>query len=115
GGLDILHHEQLSQRWPAPLVLDEDRYEGYLNPTHRRYYFRRLFWAALLSGGHFSYGGLRTYEPYDGNMACLHGYFTANGDGRLMQGAHDLPQIRAFFQITGLTLVNFVPSDAMVG
>ncbi|MHC4512054.1 MAG: apiosidase-like domain-containing protein, partial [Planctomycetota bacterium] len=48
----------------VPMVLDEDRYEHWRNPKHDRYFFRRLMWASLFSGGHATYGGLRTYEPY---------------------------------------------------
>jgi hypothetical protein len=29
-----------------------------------RYFVRRLMWASLLSGGHATYGGGRTYEAY---------------------------------------------------
>ena len=42
-----------------PVVNDEDRYGNYRSPKHDRYFFRRLMWSSLLSGGHASYGGLR--------------------------------------------------------
>src|SRR5690606_1187510 len=64
-----------------PVVLDEDRYETYRFPQNRRYYFRRYMWASLLSGGHATYGGLRTYEPYNGGVSGMRGYFDANRDG----------------------------------
>jgi hypothetical protein len=35
----------------------EDRYETYLPPAHPRYFFRRLMWAWILSGGSACYGG----------------------------------------------------------
>ena len=35
----------------------EDRYETYIPPAHPRYFFRRLMWAWLLSGGSACYGG----------------------------------------------------------
>lgn len=47
-GAAILQYRQLGD---DPVILDEDRYELYRPPAHRRYYFRRLMWASLLSGG----------------------------------------------------------------
>jgi hypothetical protein len=35
----------------------EDRYETYIPPIHKSYFFRRLMWAWLLSGGSACYGG----------------------------------------------------------
>jgi len=98
-----------------PMVLDEDRYEHWRNPKHDRYFFRRLMWAALLSGGHATYGGLRTYEPYDANERGVQGYFDAVAAGKLERGADDFVHIHKFFKDTGLTLVGMKPHDAMVG
>jgi hypothetical protein len=99
----------------VPIVLDEDRYEHWRNPKHDRYYFRRLMWASLLSGGQATYGGLKTYEPYDGNIAGVQGYFDAIAAGKLEHGADDFVHIHAFFADSGLTLVNMKPDDGMVG
>ncbi len=98
-----------------PMVLDEDRYEHWRNPKHDRYFFRRLMWASLLSGGHATYGGLRTYEPYDGNEAGVQGYFDALVAGKLERGADDFIHIHKFFKDSDLTLVGMRPDDAMVG
>ena len=98
-----------------PVVLDEDRYETYRFPQNRRYYFRRYMWASLLSGGHATYGGLRTYEPYNGGVSGMRGYFGANRDGSLFQGAHDFRFIHKFFRDSNLTLVGMEPDDAIVG
>jgi hypothetical protein len=98
-----------------PMVLDEDRYEHWRNPKHDRYFFRRLMWAALLSGGHATYGGLRTYEPYDANERGVQGYFDAVAAGKLERGADDFVHIHKFFEDTGLTLVGMRPDDAIVG
>jgi hypothetical protein len=105
--------EYYSKR-PAPMVLDEDRYEHWRNPRHDRYFFRRLMWASLLSGGHATYGGLKTYEPYDGNTTGVQGYFDAIAAGRLEHGADDFLHIHKFFKDTNLTLVNFKSDDAIV-
>ncbi len=100
-----------------PVVLDEDRYGIYISPQHDRYFFRRLMWASLLSGGHATYGGLATYEPFAGDdkVKGVQGYLTAVRDGRLDDGAADFRHIRSFFADTGLTLVGLQPDDPMAG
>jgi hypothetical protein len=108
----ILRYRALAQ---TPVVNDEDRYETYREPRHPRYFFRRLMWASLLSGGHATYGGLRTYLPYDGDTHGMYGYFDACAKGKLNDGAHDFPHIHAFFRQTKLTLAGWEPDDARVG
>ncbi len=98
-----------------PIVLDEDRYENYRNPEHHRYFFRRLMWGCLLSGGSATYGGMKTYEAYDGELSGIYGYYDALQEGKLKDGAHDYPFIHKFFDDTNLTLVGMKPSDAMTG
>jgi|GEM_PF-158222 len=116
--LDQVHgnifKEYYSKR-AVPMVLDEDRYELWRNPKHDRYYFRRLMWAALISGGHATYGGLKTYEPYDGKLAGVQGYFDAVAAGKLERGADDFVHIHTFFSDSGLTFVNMKPDDGIVG
>jgi hypothetical protein len=99
-----------------PIVNDEDRYELYRSAGNRRYFFRRLMWGSLLSGGHASYGGLRTYEAFDGGpRRGVQGYFDANRKGVLFQGAHDFIHLHSFFAKAGITLVGLQPNDALVG
>lgn len=102
-------------RSSVPVVLDEDRYEYWRAPEHDRYFFRRLMWASLLSGGHATYGGLKTFEPYDGGSAGVHGYFDACRDGILEDGAHDFVHIHRFFHESELTLVGLIPDDDAAG
>ena len=116
-----------------PAVIDEDRYELYRSPAHPRYFFRRLMWASSFSGGHATYGGLKTYDPYLGsefqgpekNVLLRYqphagrdkgvtGYFDANRAGILFQGGHDFRHIHQFFEESGLTLVGMQPDDALV-
>jgi hypothetical protein len=108
GGL-VLKYRALSR--DDPVVLDEDRYGNYISPKHDRYFFRRLMWASLLSGGHATYGGLNTYAPYSATnkLQGMHGYLTAVRDGRLDDGAADFPHIGRFFAETGFTLVGLHP------
>jgi hypothetical protein len=100
-----------------PVVLDEDRYGNYISPKHDRFFFRRLMWASLLSGGHATYGGLNTFEPFAGadKLQGVQGYLTAVADGRLDNGAADFQHIKSFFADTGLTLVGLRPNDPMAG
>jgi hypothetical protein len=130
GALILEYRQQLRQ----PIVLDEDRYELYRSPAHPRYFFRRLMWASLFSGGHATYGGLKTYDPYlgaefqgpdknvllqyqphEGRDKGVTGYFDANRAGILFQGGHDFRRIHQFFEESKLTLVGMQPDDALVG
>lgn len=111
GGV-ILHYRALGD---DPVILDEDRYELYIPPEHPRYFFRRMMWSSLLSGGAATYGGLKTYEPYDGEQRGVQGYEDAVRAGKLVGGAQDFRYIHQFFQDTGVTLVGMEPADAMVG
>lgn len=111
-GAVLLQYRRLGD---DPVILDEDRYELYRPPAHRRYYFRRLMWASLLSGGAATYGGLKTYEPYDGHLRGVQGYLGAVEAGKLTGGAHDFRYIHQFFEDSGLTLVGMEPADAMAG
>ena len=100
-----------------PVVLDEDRYENWRNPANDRYFFRRLMWANLLSGGHPTYGGIRTYESFSDTLTPrgMMGYYDANNNGLLEMGAHDFVHIHKFFSDKDLDLVNWVPSDSLTG
>ena len=130
GALILEYREKAEQ----PAVMDEDRYELYRPPVYPRYFFRRLMWASLFSGGHATYGGLNTYDPYlgsefqgpdknvllryqphEGRDKGVTGYFDANRAGILFQGGHDFRHIRHFFEESGLTLVGMQPDDALVG
>ncbi|MEM6844896.1 MAG: DUF5060 domain-containing protein [Bacteroidota bacterium] len=130
GKLILEYREKIKQ----PAVLDEDRYELYRPPAHPRYFFRRLMWASLFSGGHATYGGLKTYDPYlgsefqgpdkevilsyqaqEGRDKGVTGYFDANRAGILFQGGHDFRHIHQFFRESGLTLVSMQPDDSLVG
>lgn len=113
-GALILQYRALGR---DPVVLDEDRYGNYISPKHDRFFFRRLMWASLLSGGHATYGGINTYEPFAGpdQIKGVQGYLTAVREGRLDDGAADFRHIRSFFAEADLTLVGLQPNDAMAG
>ncbi|MHC4518725.1 MAG: apiosidase-like domain-containing protein [Planctomycetota bacterium] len=111
-GAVILHYRRLGD---DPVINDEDRYELYRPPAHPRYFFRRLMWASLFSGGAATYGGLKTYEVYDGDLRGVQGYADAVKAGKLVGGARDFRHIHKFFEDTDLTLVGMEPADEMVG
>jgi hypothetical protein len=98
-----------------PAINDEDRYELYRPPAHPRYFFRRLMWASLLSGGSATYGGAQTYEPYNGRERGVRGYYDLKKEGILNGGADDFTHIHRFFKQAALTLVGMRPADAMAG
>ena len=107
--------KEYSSKRVVPMVLDEDRYEHWRNPKHDRYYFRRLMWVSLLSGGCATYGGLRTYEAYDGDLSGVQGYFDSVALGKLDHGADDFVHIHKFFRDSEQTLVNMKPNDVLLG
>ncbi len=111
-GETVLKHRALANK---PTALDEDRSESEDPPNFARYYFRRLFWGTLLSGGHPTYAGLRTNSSYDDHQGGIQGYYDACNNGRLKQGAHDFLQIRKFFLDTGINLIRWIPDDVMSG
>lgn len=98
-----------------PVVNDEDRYGIYRSPKHDRFFFRRLMWASLLSGGHATYGGLETYEPFSKTQGTrgVQGYIAAVNKGLLDDGAADFRHIHTFFRDTKLTLVGFSPAGEL--
>lgn len=109
--------DKLYTKTADPIVNDEDRYGIYRSPQHDRYYFRRLMWSSLLSGGHATYGGLETYEAFAGREQTkgLQGYQTAVAAGLLDDGAHDFRFISQFFREAGIELTGMRPTPEMVG
>jgi len=100
----------------VPVVNDEDRYELYRPPAYPRYFFRRLMWGSLLSGGHATYGGLHTFLPYEEDaLNGMRGYFDAVREGKLAGGADDFVHIHTFFRESGRTMVGLAPDDVCVG
>ncbi|HEV7301268.1 MAG TPA: DUF4038 domain-containing protein [Tepidisphaeraceae bacterium] len=100
----------------GPIVNDEDRYESYIPPEHVRYFFRRLMWASLLSGGVATYGGGETWKPYAADtLGGIQGYNDLKRAGLLTGGADDFKHVHRFFKETGLDLVGLTPCDELVG
>jgi hypothetical protein len=94
--------EQYAQyhAFAKPVFLGEDRYEQdhgpKLDPTHMRYWQRRLFWAWLLSGGSANYGGRWwAVHPYSETGARTTAY-------------HQRPAVTFRAALTGLDSVKFI-------
>lgn len=100
-----------------PVVNDEDRYGIYRSPQHDRYFFRRLMWSSLLSGGHATYGGLNTFEAFAGadQTKGVQGYQAAVDSGRLEDGARDFRRIAQFFREGGIELTGMRPTPEVAG
>lgn len=115
-GVDGKRILEFRNKGTQPVINDEDRYELYRNAGNRRYFFRRLMWASLLSGGAATYGGANTWAPYkQGTPNGVQGYYSLNKKGILFQGAHDFNNIHKFFNDSELTLINMQPNDSIVG
>lgn len=98
-----------------PLVLDQDRAEYHLAPSQPRYYFRRLFWSVLLSGGHPTYQGLDTSGQGRGHKSGIIGYYDACHADRLNYGASDLLNIHTFLRESCESLTGWIPDDSIAG
>ena len=98
-----------------PVALAQDRGEQEYPPLFPRYYFRRLFWGTILSGALPSSSGLISSEPFDRKRRGIDGYYDACNSGRLRFGAHDILQVKKFFNDTKISLENWIPNDAITG
>jgi len=98
-----------------PVALVEDRSEHILEPRFPRYFFRRLFWGTLLSGGLPTYSGLDTAKSSNRGNTYVSGYYDACNSGNLCFGAHDILNIRKFFAETSVCLENWRPNDLLSG
>ncbi len=103
-----------------PVFLGEDRYEQdhgvTLDPTHMRYWQRRLFWAWLLSGGSANYGGrwwaVHPYEETAKRTATYHKRPAVTFRTPLT-GLDSVRHIRDYFEQRGIDLGQFEPDHAL--
>ena len=95
------------------LYYGEDWYESDIAKfKHASYYYRRLFWAVLLSGGSPNYGGrYPVLHPYSqtGTIPCPIGSTTYTNQ---LVGLDDIIHIRDYFADRQIDLTQFVPDDA---
>jgi hypothetical protein len=103
---------------PMHIFLGEDRYEqdrATLDPLHPAYYFRRLFWSWLLSGGSASYGGRWTVlQPYSrtGGISYTTRWVGTRDEitySHRLSGLDSIGVIRRFFTSRDVDLALFQP------
>ena len=92
-----------------PVIISEDRYSWYRWPDNPPYFFRRLLWTSILSGGSSTWGeteGAYTttadYELYSDPDCNRHG------------GKRDFKYIHKFFKENNIQFWNMQPHDELV-
>jgi Protein of unknown function (DUF4038) len=108
--LNALAADQLADyaHVPMPVFNGEDRYEEYRGPAHPQYYYRRLMWAWLLSGGSATYG--QRWHDQDG--ATLNQPLTPYSQTGY-RGLHSVKLIRPFFEDRNIDTALFRDADGM--
>ena len=102
---------------PVHVFHGEDKYEKpWANvPANPSYYYRRLFWSALLSGGSGTYGSkYKTLIPYDETGSTP--YNPCNGadvESNQLTGLDETEHIKQFFEHYNIDLADFDPDDSL--
>jgi hypothetical protein len=87
------------------------------DPLNPDYFYRRLFWAALLSGGSAPYGGrFPVIHPYSQTGTRLFQYKSSQPNPPInytdqLTGLDSIVHIAPFFQGQGIDLADFQPND----
>ena len=92
-----------------PVMNGEDRYEEYRGPEHPQYYYRRLMWSWLLSGGSATYGS--RWHRDDGKT--LEQPLTPYSQ-TAYTGLHSVKYIRPYFEDRNIDLALFSDADHLV-
>lgn len=105
---------------PVHVFHGEDTYEKpWIGiPQDPSYYYRRLFWSALLSGGSGAYGSrFKTISPYDETGTT--DYWSEEGpaapDQTQLTGLDEVIHIKEFFEQNNIDLADFIPDDLLGG
>ncbi|HBR15330.1 MAG TPA: hypothetical protein DD723_07295 [Candidatus Omnitrophica bacterium] len=103
------------------VYMEEDEYEqdGPGSPASPNYYYRRLFWSWLLSGGSANYGGrvggVYPYAlvPYSMSGSLPWSKEGINYDNKALHGLDSAPYIASYFKNRGIKLSRFVQDDPL--
>ncbi len=103
-------------RWPVHLFYGEDWYEqpprDQERILHPDYYYRRLFWSVLLSGGSPNYGGrypvLHPYSTTGRRPFQVPGHTYTEP----LKGLNSVIHIKRYFETRRIDLAEFEPDDA---
>ncbi len=103
---------------PVHVFHGEDAYESpwIARPQNPSYYYRRLFWSALLSGSSGTYGSqYKTIIPYDETGATDY-WYTNNlsvPSRAQLSGLDETIHIKEFFEQHNIDLADFSPNDQL--
>lgn len=106
---------------PYHVFMTEDEYEqdGPGAPVSPNYYFRRLFWSWLLSGGSANYGGRVggpppfALVPYSVSGSLRWSKEGINYDFKRLQGLDSTPHISPYFKSRAIKLSQFIEDDGL--
>jgi hypothetical protein len=102
---------------PVHVYHGEDKYEQSWQgvPANPEYYYRRLFWSDLLSGGSGTYGSkYKTLLPYTESGTTDYVYDNnGNTDSTQLRGLDETIHIVEFFSQYAIDLADFEPDDAL--
>lgn len=97
------------REYNKPVIIAEDRYSWWLWPDNSPYFFRRLLWASILSGGSATWG--ETEGEYATNADYeLFSDPDCNGHG----GKRDFKHIYSFFVENNISFWDMKPHDELV-
>ena len=116
-GRAVEHYYETMPDLPVHVYHGEDRYEAPWAdlPGTPAYYYRRLFWSNLLSGGSGTYGSkYKALIPYDETGSTPYYYTDGNHeDTTQLTGLDETIHIREFFEQYSVDLADYEPDDAL--
>jgi len=107
----------------TPIFHGEDNYElddGWEAGTgpsdnNPEYYYRRIFWADLLSGAYPCYGGaIKAIVPYNNAFQNVTYYSPTGTYNTKLRGLDDVNHIKYFFTENKLDIADFHPADSLI-
>jgi len=99
---------------PLHVFNEEDFYEPLKELANPRYFYRRLFWSWLLSGGSSTYGGrYGVIHPYTQTGSLIWKVDRQTISGQLV-GLDSIRYIIPYFHSRGIELWRFQPDDRIV-
>ncbi|MBW2523529.1 MAG: DUF5060 domain-containing protein [Deltaproteobacteria bacterium] len=102
---------------PVHVYHGEDKYEEPWNgiPAHPAYYYRRLLWSDLLSGGSGTYGSkYKSLIPYSESGSTEYHYDDGSTDTTQLSGLDETIHIVEFVDQYGIDMAELSPDDGLV-
>jgi glycerophosphoryl diester phosphodiesterase len=105
------------RQYPAHLYLGEDWYEQQPtreNPAEPPYYYRRMFWSVLLSGGSPNYGGrYPVIHPYSQTGTLDFPVSDEYTYRDQLTGLDDILYLKSFLRSRQIDFAQFIPNDGL--